>query len=69
MTKAQMLAALEGIDSAVEVKFKAIGPIEAGSTVPISTTLTIINADISRSVAPAGVDTNIDQDLVILEQG
>lgn len=68
MTKAQMLAALEGVASETEIKFKSVGAIPADTVVGISTTLEIDGMNISRSVAPSGGDTVLVNPEVILAQ-
>lgn len=69
MTAAQMIALLQGIDSATEVKFKAIGAIPADSIVLISTTAHIQKGELDRSVAAEGGDTQTEAPLVVLQQG
>lgn len=68
MTKAQMLAALEGVESDTDVKFLAVGAIAANTVVGISTTLELDGQNVSRSVAPGGGDTVLVNPVVILAQ-
>lgn len=68
MTKAQMLAALNGVDSDTEIKFLAVGAIAASTVVGISATIEIDGSNISRSVAPGGGDTVLTNPVVILAQ-
>lgn len=66
-TKSEILAILEGIDSDVAVKFKAVGAIPADSIVNISTTAHIDRGELDRSAS--GGDTQTVAPVVILLQG